>query len=313
MDTESVGTRRSRAGNFPVSMDDRATKGRLRWCPRGAGSSAGKWLSVFARTGSLSLPKIEGRAETHFLMGPGAASSERATAQVTADLAGLAVLAARRKPAVRFALTARTGRTVDCVSDVGSLSPLDPRGCSGWGSRRASVVTRWGIRTGNGRARGELHGDGVHGFGANGCDHDNGTRLRVSPPRVVHCHVCDGGKVSSVIGHQNRIGKQSDEMKTEKRIAATSSVDRADWRNFLDFPSSHNVSEETVSGFPLVREGLASAATRHNRGRSPTWSREGRWRRSWRMVGAPLPRPAEGSRAGRARRPSRPARWRCLV
>lgn len=216
-------------------MDDRATKGRLRWCPRGAGSSAGKWLSVFARTGSLSLPKIEGRAETHFLMGPGAASSERATAQVTADLAGLAVLAARRKPAVRFALTARTGRRVDCVSDVGSLSPLDPRGCSGWGSRRASVVTRWGIRTGNGRARGELHGDGVHGFGANGCDHDNGTRLRVSPPRVVHCHVCDGGKVSSVIGHQNRIGKQSDEMKTEKRIAATSSVDRADWRNYSGF------------------------------------------------------------------------------
>lgn len=54
--------------------------------------------------------RFEGWAETHFFMGPGAVSSERAAAQVTTDLVGLAVLAARRRLAVRFALTARTGR-----------------------------------------------------------------------------------------------------------------------------------------------------------------------------------------------------------
>ena len=200
--------------------------------PEGGRELGGKTAFRLCTNGVVVSPEDRGTGRDALLDGAGG-GVERATAQVTADLAGLAVLAARRKPAVRFALTARTGRRLDCVSDV-DLSPLDPRGCSGWGSRRASVVTRGGIRTATGARAASFM---VMAFMVSARTGAITTMVPGSgfPPRVVHCHVCDGGKVSSVIGHQNRIGKQFDEMKTEKRIAATSSVDRAEWRNYSGF------------------------------------------------------------------------------
>ena len=112
---------------------------------------------------------------THLFTGPGAASSERAAEQDTTVFADLEVVAARRSATLRLALTViaeRTGRMRVGTGQGSNFLYLrkkgreivpgegEPRRSSARGDRDDAPV-----RTGDGRARGEVHGYGAHDGG----------------------------------------------------------------------------------------------------------------------------------------------------